>query len=388
MTYRLRVYIMLYALLLMPNTDKSQKMTIDTRLIDWPARLNLASLPTPLHKLERLSKQLGGPNIWLKRDDLTGCLLSGNKVRKLEFIAAHAQARHKNVFITCGGLQSNHARATAFVGAQLGVPVHLVLRGLPADSKQVDLDANLLLDHLAGAKVDYYEEHYYQQNLKKILCSTAQRYRQRGYDPYIIPTGASDGIGLWGYIAACEELASDFEKHNITPNLIVTATGSGGTQAGLTVGAELYDFGCNVLGLAVCDDATYFSRKVAADISEFVSLYQDRFTNALSQVSSECLPATRSDPFSRATARIRTNDGYVGAGYGIVSDAVLETIIKVAQLEGIVFDPVYTGKAFHGLIQMIKTGQLEDLENIVFVHTGGGFGVFPYRQRFADLMSY
>lgn len=142
-------------------------MTIDTRLIDWPARLNLASLPTPLHKLERLSKQLGGPNIWLKRDDLTGCLLSGNKVRKLEFIAAHAQARHKNVFITCGGLQSNHARATAFVGAQLGVPVHLVLRGLPADSKQVDLDANLLLDHLAGAKVDYYEEHYYQQNLKK-----------------------------------------------------------------------------------------------------------------------------------------------------------------------------------------------------------------------------
>jgi D-cysteine desulfhydrase len=120
-----------------------------------------------LHKLERLSAELKGPNIWLKRDDLTGCLLSGNKVRKLEFIAAHAQAQNKNVLITCGGLQSNHARATAFVGSQLGIPVHLVLRGLPTDIKQIDLDANLLLDHLAGAKVDYYEKHYYQQNLQK-----------------------------------------------------------------------------------------------------------------------------------------------------------------------------------------------------------------------------
>jgi D-cysteine desulfhydrase len=363
-------------------------MTIDTRLIDWPARLNLASLPTPLHKLERLSAELKGPNIWLKRDDLTGCLLSGNKVRKLEFIAAHAQAQNKNVLITCGGLQSNHARATAFVGSQLGIPVHLVLRGLPADIKQIDLDANLLLDHLAGAKVDYYEKHYYQQNLQKILSSTAQLYQQQGYQPYIIPTGASDGIGIWGYIAACEELNSDFKKHNITPDLIVTATGSGGTQAGLTVGAELYDFGCSVLGLAVCDDAAYFSRKVATDINEFVSLYQDRFTDALSQATSESLAPTKADIFARAITRIGTNDHYVGGGYEIASDEVLETIIKIAKLEGIVFDPVYTGKAFHGLIQLIKAGQLEGLENIVFVHTGGGFGLFPYRQRLANLMRY
>jgi D-cysteine desulfhydrase len=363
-------------------------MTIDTRLIDWPARLNLASLPTPLHKLERLSAELKGPNIWLKRDDLTGCLLSGNKVRKLEFIVAHAQALNKNVLITCGGLQSNHARATALVGAQLGIPVHLVLRGLPADIKQVDLDANLLLDHLAGAKVDYYEKHYYQQNLKKILSSTAQVYQQQGYQPYIIPTGASDGIGIWGYIAACDELTSDFMKHNITPNLIVTATGSGGTQAGLTVGAELYNFGCNVLGLAVCDDAAYFSQKVATDITEFVSLYQDRFTHALSQSASESLAPSKGDIFAKAIASIRTNDHYVGAGYGIASDEVLETIIKVAKLDGIVFDPVYTGKAFHGLIQLIKAGQFESQENIVFVHTGGGFGVFPYRKRLAKLMNY
>lgn len=143
-----------------------------------------------------------------------------------------------------------------------------------------------------------------------------------------------------------------------------------------------------MLGLAVCDDAAYFSRKVATDINEFVSLYQDRFTDALSQATSESLAPTKADIFARAITRIGTNDHYVGEGYGIASDEVLETIIKVAKLEGIVFDPVYTGKAFHGLIQLIKAGQLEGLENIVFVHTGGGFGVFPYRQRLANLMRY
>lgn len=362
-------------------------MTLKTELIDWPARLNLASLPTPLHKLERLSAELKGPNIWIKRDDLSGSLLSGNKVRKLEFTIAHAQAQNKDVLITCGGLQSNHARATAFIGAQLGIPVHLVLRGKPSDIEHAELDGNLLLDHLAGAKVAYYDKHDYQQNLKEILSSTEEEYLQQGYKPHIIPTGASDGVGLWGYIAACEELANDFKRHNIKPNLIVTATGSGGTQAGLTVGAELYNFGCKVLGFAVCDDNAYFKRKVTADIAEFVSLYKGRFSNALSQSASGSLAHSAPDVFARAITRIQTNDNYIGEGYGIAADEVLETIIKVAQLEGIVFDPVYTGKAFHGLMNEIKQGRFDHLENIVFVHTGGSFGLFPYRARLEGLIS-
>jgi D-cysteine desulfhydrase len=365
-------------------------MTLDTTLIDWPARLNLASLPTPLHKLERLSAELKGPNIWIKRDDLSGSLLSGNKVRKLEFSIAHAQAQNKDLLITCGGLQSNHARATAFVGAQLGIPVHLVLRGKPSDIEHAELDGNLLLDHLAGAKVAYYDKHDYQQNLKKILSETEEGYLQQGYKPHVIPTGASDGIGLWGYIAACEELASDFKRHNIKPGLIVTATGSGGTQAGLTVGAELYNFGCKVLGFAVCDDNAYFKRKVTADITEFVSCYKDRFSAALSQSVSGAAPGASAhsppDVFARAIAAIQTNDNYLGEGYGIAADEVFETIIHVAQLEGIVFDPVYTGKAFHGLMNEIKHGRFDHLENIVFVHTGGSFGLFPYRARLESLI--
>lgn len=361
-------------------------MTIKTELIDWPARLNLASLPTPLQRLERLSAELKGPNIWIKRDDLTGSLLSGNKVRKLEFTVAHAQAQNKDVLITCGGLQSNHARATAFVGAQLGIPVHLVLRGKPADAENAELGGNLLLDHLAGATVTYYDKHDYQKNLRQILSSVEAGYLLKGHKPYIIPTGASDGVGLWGYIAACEELACDFKTHNLKPDLIVTATGSGGTQAGLTLGTELYNFGCDVTGFAVCDDKAYFERKVTADITEFVSLYEDRFSAALPQSASGSLARSLQDVFARAISRIQTNDHYIGEGYAIASDEVLETIIKVAQLEGIVFDPVYTGKAFHGLIDEIKRGRFDHLDNIVFVHTGGGFGLFPYRQRLGRLI--
>ncbi len=360
-------------------------MTINAGHINWPNRLKLAALPTPLHKLERLSAELKGPNIWVKRDDLTGSLLSGNKVRKLEFTVADAQAQNKDVLITCGGLQSNHARATALVGAQLGIPVHLVLRGHPSDINNDAFDGNLLLDHLAGAKVAYYEKHDYQQNLKTILCATEKEYILKGFKPHIIPTGASDGVGVWGYIAACEELAQDFKSHNIKPDLIVTATGSGGTQAGLTFGAELYNFGCNVLGMAVCDSNDYFRCKVAADITEFVDWYQDRFSGVVSESNSSSNQLAQ-NLAANAIANIQTNDDYIGEGYGIASDEVLKTIIKVAQLEGIIFDPVYTAKAFHGLIHLIKQGRFEHCENIIFVHTGGGFGVFPYRQRLAYLM--
>lgn len=328
-------------------------------------RLALASLPTPMHPLTRFSKKLGGPTIWVKRDDLSGSLLSGNKVRKLEFTFAYAMAQGHDAFITCGGLQSNHCRATAFIGAQLGVPVHLVLRGKESDFP----DGNLLLDYLAGAKVHCHRPSDYHQRLDLLLAELSEELRQQGYNPHIIPTGASDGLGVWGYFTACAELAADFERHSIQPELVVTATGSGGTQAGLTLGKHYFKLGASVLGMAVCDSEAYFAGKVKADIDEFQLQFGHLFTPSLPPVSS---------------LSINTNDRYIGEGYGFASEAVLDMIVELSREEGILLDPVYTGKAFYGLVSEIRAGNFADINNIIFIHTGGHYGLFPYKEQLAS----
>src|SRR5699024_10846198 len=162
--------------------------------------------PTPLQLLERLSQRLGGPRIWVKRDDLTGCAVTGNKVRKLEFILAAAMAEEADTLITCGGLQSNHCRATALLCARLGLRCHLLLRGEP----EADADGNLLLDRLAGARIRHVEPRHYRRALPELLAEEAEAVRAAGGRPFVVPTGGSDAIGLWGYLAACEELAADF----------------------------------------------------------------------------------------------------------------------------------------------------------------------------------
>lgn len=326
--------------------------------ITYPKRLMLAQVPTPLQKLSRISASLQGPTIWVKRDDLTGSLLSGNKVRKLEFTLAQAQEEGANVLITCGGLQSNHCRATALLGAQLGLKVHLVLRGEPDDIA----DGNLLLDQLAGAEISTYRPAYYAKSLEQLLQEAAEQYRAQGLTPFIIPTGASDDIGVWGYVNACKELRSDFELHNIQPSHIVSATGSGGTQAGLTAGAFLYQLGAAVVGMAVCDDEQYFQTKVMQDLSGWKKRYDlDIDLDALD---------------------IQVNDRYIGPGYAKADKAVFDCIQWLAREEGLVLDPVYTGKAFYGLVSDIKAGKYKHCSDVVFIHTGGIFGVFPQREHF------
>ncbi|MFT6389314.1 MAG: D-cysteine desulfhydrase [Cellvibrionaceae bacterium] len=327
-------------------------------------RLALASLPTPMQALNRFSKKLGGPTIWVKRDDLSGSILSGNKVRKLEFTFAYAIDKGHDLFISCGGIQSNHCRATAFIGAQLGMPVHLLLRGNESGTP----DGNLLLDYLAGASVHSYSPSHYHKHLPILLEQLAADCRLQGYKPYIIPTGASDGVGVWGYLNACKELAADFKHHSIQPELIVTATGSGGTQAGLTLGNHYFELGCTVLGMAVCDDANYFAAKVKADIVAFYQQFSDILPQPLSSIDS---------------LSIKTNDHYIGDGYGIASDQVLDMIIELSREEGILLDPVYTGKAFYGLVSEIKAGNFADMKDIVFIHTGGCYGLFPYKEQLA-----
>jgi len=330
-------------------------------------RLALASLPTPIHPLKRISKKLGGPTIWVKRDDLSGSLLSGNKVRKLEFIFAYALEKGHDLFITCGGLQSNHCRATAFIGAQLGVPVHLVLRGNESGLP----DGNLLLDYLSGATIHTHPPAYYQQHLNTLLSQLASDLKNQGYNPYIIPTGASDGLGIWGYFNACKELSKDFKTHSLKPDLIVTATGSGGTQAGLTLGSHYFNLGCGVLGFAVCDNKTYFANKVRADIAEYYEEFAHLFSHSLPPIDALV---------------IQTNDQYIGDGYGLVSDSVTEMIIELSREEGILLDPVYTGKAFYGLVSEIRAGKLSGMDEIVFIHTGGNYGIFPYKEQLAKCL--
>ena len=324
----------------------------------YPRKIDLASTPTPLQYLERASTKWGcGHRLWVKRDDLTGSTLSGNKVRKLEFIAAHAIDNNCDTLITCGGVQSNHCRATAFVGAQLGLDVHLLLRGAEPSERE----GNLLLDHLAGATVSHYHPQQYAREIDDLFVQWQAHYTENGHRPLAIPTGGSDGIGVWGYIAACEELAVDFQRAAIERAHIVTASGSGGTQAGLTLGAALHDLPATVWGVNVCDDEQYFLDKVTSDAADWAARYPDT---------------------PRVAVQPRVLDGYVGQGYGVASAEVFHLIAELSALEGLVLDPVYTGKAFAGMVAEIARGRFEGCQDIVFIHTGGIFGLFPQRAGF------
>ena len=327
-------------------------------MINYPERLNLAQTPTPFYPLERLSEELGGPRIWIKRDDLTGAATSGNKIRKLEFLLAEALANGCDTLITSGGVQSNHCRSVALLGAQLGLKVHLLLRA-DIEPKPV---GNLLLDHLAGARISHYSVDEY-RGLNKLFAQWQKHYADLGRKAYSIPTGGSNGTGMWGYIAAAEELSEDFKCNNIVPQAIVHATGSAGTQAGLMLGCHLHQINTQVKAYAVCDNAEYFSRKVHSDLEQWQSQYSPQ-TDIAGLIAD-------------------TSDQYIGPAYGVAGDEVFDCIKQVAALEGILLDPVYTGKAFFGMMEDIKKGQFSQHQggDIVFVHTGGLFGLFAQQDR-------
>lgn len=330
----------------------------------YPPRISLAQTPTPLQPLRRLQHEVGGPLIWLKRDDLTGAALSGNKVRKLEFIAAKALEEGCQALITCGGTQSNHCRATAIVAAQLGMQCHLILRddarSRSEENRPLEFAGNRLLDFLAGAKISVYRPADYFQRLDALLDEAVDAYAADGIKALKIPTGGSDATGVWGYFAACQELKQDFGEHAIEPQAIACATGSGGTQAGLTAGATYYDLGADVFGINVCDDEQYFLDKVDEDISTWQAAYP--------QTADLCIPENA----------IKVIDGYVGQGYGRINEQVIDAIKLIGRLEGVMLDPVYCGKAFAGLLAELNKGRFAEARDVIFVHTGGVFGLFPY----------
>ena len=327
-------------------------------MFKFPPRIQLATLPTPIQKLERLSEQWGGIEIYVKRDDLTGMALSGNKIRKLEFVIAEARNQGADLLITCGGIQSNHARATAVAATKLGMKSYLVLRGQQGG----ETDGNLLLDFLVGAKVKYITPEDYSTRVDEIMTELAEELKKDGYHPYVIPEGASNELGAMGYLAATEEIVMQLQKLKLEIDYLVCADGSGGTHAGLLLGQKFYNQNYQVVGVNVCDDEAYFVDK----INQISEKSIDRF-NLIVDFKKE---------------DIEIIDGYVGEGYALNRQEEIDFIGLVAITEGLILDPVYTGKALFGVRDQISKGRFKKGEKILFIHTGGLFGLFPKRGLF------
>lgn len=327
-------------------------------MINIPARIEIANLPTKIEKLERLSKKLEGPNIFIKRDDQTGTEISGNKVRKLEFAVKEAMDNGCNLLITCGGIQSNHARATAAVATKLGLSSYLVLRS----NGEEEIEGNYFLDKVLGAKIKFITPEQYREKRMEIMKVIKEEMTKEGYKPYIIPEGASNGIGTFGYFKAMEEIMQQEKEMGIKFDAVVIAVGSGGTYGGLFLANKLMNHGAKIYGVNVCDDEEYFKNQIQKVINESLDYIEHdvKFTKD----------------------EINILDGYVGRGYALSQHEEIEFIYELARLEGTILDPVYTGKAMYGLVNEIKKGTFNNHNNVLFIHTGGLYGLFPKKDLF------
>ena len=324
-------------------------------LSDYP-RVPLAHLPTPLEFLPRLTKHLGGPNVYVKRDDCTGLGTGGNKTRQLEFLMADAIKKKADVIITQGAVQSNHARQTAAAAAKIGMKCELVFEKRVADATTAYKESgNVFLDKLFGANI---HEVANGSDMTKEMEDLSDQLREKGSSPYIIPGGGSNPIGALGYVDCVIELIAQAKSKDITFDSIIMATGSAGTQAGLVVGSKITKSNIPVLGIGVNAPKEAQEEKVfklASDLSDFMGL-----PNLVS----------RDD--------VVANCDYVGDGYGIPTPEMNKALLQLARLEGLLFDPVYSGKGLAGMIDLIGKGYFENQKNIVFIHTGGAAGLFAY----------
>jgi len=316
-------------------------------------RVVLAQLPTPIERLERLSRELGGPNLLTKRDDQTGLALGGNKVRKLEFLVGQALEQGADTLVTAGAAQSNHCRQTAAAAAKVGLHCELILNG-----KQPDLpNGNLLLDELFGARMHWIERPQRQAKLREL----PEQLRGRGRKPYVIPVGGSNGVGATGYLLAMMEVAEQLSASNQKVDHIVFGTSSGGTQAGMVLGARIAGFKGQLHGLSIDKDEPE----------------HEEYETEVAQIAMECAQYIGSDV--RLTKHdVKVVYGYKGEGYGIVGDLEREAIRLMARLEGIILDPVYAGRAFGALVDQIRNGIFKRGETVLFWHTGGAPALFAY----------
>ncbi len=322
-------------------------------------RIDLAHAPTPLLRLERLSGEIG-VELWVKRDDLTGLLESGNKVRKLEFLIGEALAQNADTLITCGTLQSNCCRTVAAVSARLGLRAILALKG----ARPEVYDGNLLLDRMLGAELHYCTEEEWAK-IDDVLAGLEAGVRARGGRPYVIPESGATVVGALGYVSCAQEIfeqtrhgAPDFDS------IVITAF-SGGSQAGLLMGKQLTGLRAEIVSVAVAWQA--------AEVRQYVGSIVEQ--------------AARRYGFRVALPReIRVIDGYQGEGRSRIEVDTLATVVDLARKEGVVLDPVYTAKAFRGLLAELRRDPRQFGKRVCFIHTGGIFSLFPFRASLSRLL--
>ena len=324
-------------------------------------RVRLGHGPTPLEPMDNLSRLLGGPRLWVKRDDCTGLSTGGNKTRKLEFLMADALENGADTIITQGATQSNHARQTVAAACKLGLECHILLEDRTGSSDTAyNYNGNVFLDQLHGATVSKRAGGTDMAAEMEIL---AEKLKSEGKTPYIIPGGGSNEIGALGYVSAALELLYQANDIGLKIDHVVHATGSAGTQAGLVVGFAACNTGIPVLGIGVR------APKDAQEANVFALAQRTEAKLGLSGVV--------------AREHVVANCDYVGDGYGLPTESMVEAVSLLAQTEGLLLDPVYSGKGMAGLIDLIRKGHFKEGENVVFIHTGGSVALFGYPQAFS-----
>jgi L-cysteate sulfo-lyase len=326
-------------------------------------RVRITHGPTPLEPMPRLTEALGGPTLYIKRDDCTGLGSGGNKTRKLEFLMADALAQNADTIITQGATQSNHARQTVAIAAKMGMRCEILLEDRTGSTDEAyKHSGNVFLDHLFGAHVT---ERPGGTDMAAAMNDVASTLREQGRKPYIIPGGGSNAIGALGYVVCALELTDQFNNLGLNVDCVVHATGSAGTQAGLVAGFEGTRSQIPVLGIGV---------RAAKEAQE---------TNVfnLAVKTADLLGV----PGSIRRESVMANCDYVGAGYGVPTPGMVEAVTMLARLEGILLDPVYSGKGMAGLIDLCRKGHFKKGQNVVFLHTGGAVALYGYMDSFKDL---
>ncbi len=323
-----------------------------------PDRIYLAQLPTPVVPGKRLCAKFGDPSLLIKRDDLTGLEVTGNKIRKLEYVLADAIAQGCDTLVTHGGTQSNHCRATAAAGARIGLRVRMFLRSPDASPAR---DGNLFLDELFGAALSFYTPEEYNGNCDAIMEDIMLEECSSGRKPYFFPVGASVPLGCWGYARCMYELTQQFDPKR--PLDLFIPVSSAGTYAGCVLGKALLKLDAwRLIGVPVSDSVPYFQKDVRALLDATVEKYKLNLTP-------EQLP-------------LEIIDGYIGAGYAIPYAESLQTLREAARLEGLILDPTYTSKALWGTLDSIAKGRVRKESTPMFIHTGGSFGLMARRDLF------
>lgn|SRR5579863_2192 len=327
-------------------------------------RIRLGHLNTPLEPMPRLSELLGGPTLYIKRDDCTGLATGGNKTRKLEFLMADALAQGADTVITQGATQSNHARQTAAAAARLGMRCIILLEDRTGNSDaNYRYSGNVFLERLMGAPTRTYAGG---TDMNQAMQAVAREVSAGGGKPYVIPGGGSNSIGALGYVDCALEILTQANDRQIVIDRVVHATGSAGTQAGLVAGFEGANSGIGVLGIGVrvareAQEANVF--RLACETAELLGM-----------------------PGAVRRERVVANCDYVGDGYGLPTAGMVEAVSLLARTEGILLDPVYSGKGMAGLIDLIRKGHFRRGENVVFVHTGGSAALFGYMDAFGAIL--